>query len=154
MFRLGFFILLLSLALLVFSCGNGNNTGNPGGIPTSVVNNPQSASGSVSGGLPKMIFSDTAYDFGTIKQGDKVTHIFTYTNTGAIDLVISSATGSCGCTVPTTPNKLTKPGATGTVEVTFDSSGKSGKVEKSVYVTTNCQPNVKTLTITANITTP
>ena len=38
-----------------------------------------------------MVFTDTNYDFGNIKEGEKVTHVFIYKNYGNGDLVISNA---------------------------------------------------------------
>jgi|SRR6185312_10877925 len=138
---------LIALAFLpacwLCSCKGGTDNN---GLPTSLVN--------VNGKQPVMVFADTAYDFGTINQGEKVTHTFKFKNVGNVDLVISSASGSCGCTVPHYPKGTIKPGEEGQVDVTFDSSGKQGKVEKMVTLVTNCQPNTKVLTITADIQVP
>ena len=137
-------LLFLPLVCWVYSCKS--SQGNDKGISTSIVG--------VSGKLPTMIFADTTHDFGTINQGEKVSYTFKFKNTGSTDLVISSATGSCGCTVPHYPKGTIHPGEDGQVDVTFDSSGKQGKVEKMVTLVTNCQPNTKILTITANILIP
>ena len=58
----------------------------------------------------KMVFTEEEYDFGTIKQGKKVMHVFTFKNTGKNDLIISRAIGSCGCTVPEFPKEPILPG--------------------------------------------
>jgi len=100
------------------------------------------------------VFADTSHDFGSINQGEKVSYTFKFKNTGNVDLVISSANGSCGCTVPHYPKGTVPAGEEGTIDVTFDSSGKNGKVEKMVTLVTNCQPNTKILTITADIQVP
>ena len=49
------------------------------------------------------------YDFGDIKQGEKATHNYKIKNIGNADLLISSAKGSCGCTVPEWPKDPIKP---------------------------------------------
>jgi hypothetical protein len=98
-----------------------------------------------------MAFTDTTHNFGKITQGDKVSYTFKFKNTGSVGLVISSAVGSCGCTVPSYPKKSVAPGEDGQIDVTFDSSGKQGKVEKMVSLVTNCQPNTRILTIVADI---
>jgi len=154
--RLFLFNICLVLLLAVFSCQNKNAANNT--VPTNsnqlspnVINIPASASPQAGGKLPKMVFTDTTYDFGTIPEGAKVTHIFTFKNEGQGDLVIAGASASCGCTKPTYPQGVKHPGDTGTISVTFDSSNKSGKMAKEVTISTNCQPPYKFLTINVNI---
>lgn len=101
-----------------------------------------------------MIFRDSVYDFGDIKQGDKVEHDFAFTNEGTLDLVITNSGSSCGCTVPSYPKGPIPPGNSGIVKVSFDSKGKSGREDKVVTLLTNCQPNTQILTIHANVLTP
>jgi uncharacterized protein DUF1573 len=141
--RLVYFLSVIALGSVLYSCNGGNNNT---GLSSDLVN--------VNGKLPVMTFTDTTHDFGTINQGEKVSYTFKFKNTGSTDLVISSANGSCGCTVPHFPKGTVKPGEESQIDVTFDSSGKSGKVEKMVTLVTNCQPNTKILTITSNIIVP
>lgn len=86
---------------------------------------------------PKMVFEETEHQFGTIKQGDKVEHTFVFKNDGDAPLVINSAQGSCGCTVPEWPHDPILPGKTGEVYVIFNSAGKRGLQNKSVTINTN-----------------
>jgi hypothetical protein len=144
-------LLLLIPATLIWSC-NGNN-GDKSGVNSSLVSNPASTNGN-NGKLPTMAFADTTHDFGSINQGEKVSYTFKFKNAGSSDLIISSAVGSCGCTVPHYPKGTVAAGDTGTIDVTFDSSGKQGKVLKTVSIVTNCQPNTKIITITADIQVP
>ena len=143
-------LLLFVLPLIWWGCQS--KQGN--GVSTDLVNIPQSGSGSSNGSLPTMIFADTNHDFGSINQGEKVSYTFKFKNSGKADLVISSAVGSCGCTVPHYPKGTIPAGDTGTVDVTFDSSGKQGKILKTVTMVTNCQPSTKIITITAEIQLP
>ena len=101
-----------------------------------------------------MTFSEKQHDFGNINQGDRVTHIFTYTNNGAVDLLISNAVGSCGCTVPEYTTEPVHPGETGEIKVSFNSAGKSGHQSKTVTITANTQAAKETLTIKASIIPP
>ena len=89
------------------------------------------------GKYPVITFKETEFDFGDIKQGDKVEHTFEFTNTGEADLLISTARASCGCTVPEFPTQALKKGEKGTIKVTFDSAGKMGSQDKTVTVITN-----------------
>ncbi len=143
-------LFLLVIPVMIWGCQNGGKTG----LSTDVVNIPATGNGAGNGKLPTMIFADTSHDFGQINQGEKVSYTFKFKNTGNADLVISSAAGSCGCTVPHYPKGTITAGDTGTVDVTFDSSGKQGKVLKTVTMVTNCQPSTKVITITADIQVP
>lgn len=44
-------------------------------------------------------FEEATHDFGTIKEGEIVTHVFTFTNTGDEVLFLTNVKGSCGCTI-------------------------------------------------------
>jgi hypothetical protein len=145
------FIIILLLLFLAVSCGN-----NSGKISASdLVNNPNTANGNVDDGtLPAFSFQEEEHDFGRIGQGEVVTHIFKFTNSGKSDLVISAAKASCGCTVPEYPRNPIKPGGNGEISVKFDSEGKKGIQKKTVTITANTQPNTKVLTIKAEIYLP
>ncbi len=127
------------------------------GISTDIINVPATASHTTAQGAeasPVILFNEEKHDFGKIMQGEKVSYSFVFKNTGGSDLVISSAQGSCGCTVPSYPNEPVKPGAEGKIDVVFNSEGKSGMVQKTVTLVTNCNPSTKMLTISATIIVP
>ena len=86
---------------------------------------------------------DTLYDFGTIKEGEKVTHDFRFKNTGSSPLLIIKAVPSCGCTVPSIPKKPIPPGGEGVITVEFDSNNRKGHNHKNVlvYSNTNLESN-------------
>lgn len=105
-----------------------------------------------SGDLPQLSFAAESHDFGTINEGDVVETEFRFTNTGKAPLIISSAQGSCGCTVPEYPNAPVAPGEEGVIRVSFNSEGKQNLQNKTVTLTTNAVPSTKVLTITANVT--
>ncbi len=125
-------------------------------ISTDVINVPATASGKTAelGSAPIMEFKELKHDFGKITQGEKVSYSFVFKNAGGSDLVISSAQGSCGCTVPSYPKEVIKPGQESKIDVTFDSDGKSGLVEKTVTLVTNCNPSTKIITISSTIIVP
>lgn len=85
-------------------------------------------------------FEESTFDFGTIKEGEKVTHVFKFKNTSDKPLTISNAQASCGCTVPQYPKEPVAPGKTGEINVVFDSNGKVGKQSKQVTITANTIP--------------
>lgn len=85
---------------------------------------------------PTMNFSEKEFNFGTLKQGESVTHEFKFKNNGKRDLIIRKTKTSCGCTAVET-KKVIKPGETSTIKATFNSTHKSGKQNKSITLTTN-----------------
>ena len=98
-----------------------------------------------------MEFTETEFDFGTVDAGEKVNHIYKFTNTGSEPLIISNAKGSCGCTVPSWPKEPIAPGASAEIAVQFDSKGKSGKQSKRVTITANTDPVQTFLTIKGEV---
>lgn len=148
------FILVVALAGIAFM-GCNSPKENPQNKMLDLVNNPESASGEADPDkLPVMTFAKESHDFGMITQGEKVQYSFVFKNEGKVDLLIASASGSCGCTVPSFPKEPIPPGGEGKIDVTFDSAGKEGKQNKTVTLITNCQPNTKVLTIIGEVKTP
>lgn len=124
---------------------------------TQLINNPNTASTTEAvpaGPLPAFKFEEMEHDFGTITQGQLVTHVFKFTNSGEGPLIIDNASASCGCTVPTWPKEPIEPGKSGEITVQFDSKGKVGQQSKQVSITANTQPSLTTLNIKANILDP
>ncbi len=103
-------------------------------------------------GTPAFAFVEESHDFGTINEGDIVEHNFEFTNTGDAPLIITSANGSCGCTVPNPPKDPIAPGETAEIQVKFNSDGKTGNQQKTVTINANTVPPVKTLRISAQVT--
>ncbi len=92
------------------------------------------------GKITTVKFDDMSYDWGKLKEGEKMTHLFKFKNTGTNDLIISDARGSCGCTVPEWPKEPIKPGKGGEIKVVFDSAHKSGPQSKTVTINANTEP--------------
>ena len=93
---------------------------------------------------PIISFDKKTWDFGTIIDGEVVEHTFRFTNTGTSDLVISSASASCGCTIPNWPKEPIAPGEKGEIKVEFNSNGKKDMVTKDITILANTNP-VKTI---------
>ena len=104
------------------------------------------------GPLPVMEFANTDHDFGTINEGDVVEYTYSFKNTGAAPLIIQSAQGSCGCTVPDWTKEPIAVGATGFVKAKFDSNGKTNIQNKTVTVTANTWPKQTVLRFKAMVT--
>jgi hypothetical protein len=101
--------------------------------------------------VPAFKFEKEVYDFGEIKEGEKVSYDFKFKNIGNAPLIISSATATCGCTVPEYPNEPLAPGAEGVIRVIFNSTGKPGMQNKVVSITANTNPTLTELNILGNV---
>jgi hypothetical protein len=144
-----------TVILIAVSC-NSETKKEESAISSDVINVPATASGKPveAGSAPMIVFNEEEHNFGKITQGEKVSYSFVFKNTGGSDLVISSAQGSCGCTIPSFPKEAIKSGQEGKIDVVFDSSGKSGMVQKTVTLVTNCSPSTRVLTISSTIDVP
>lgn len=99
---------------------------------------------------PDIEFSEELWDFGTIRQGDVVTHVFEVRNIGGTELVISRVRTSCGCAAALLSSPEIAPGSSSQIKVSFNSSGYEGKTSKYVYVESNDPDKpLRKLTITA-----
>ena len=79
-------------------------------------------------------FETDVIDYGTIEQSADGVREFKFKNTGKEPLIISNATGSCGCTVPTWSKEPILPGKSGVISVKYDTK-RLGAINKSVTVT-------------------
>ncbi|MCS3530655.1 DUF1573 domain-containing protein [Chryseobacterium sp. JUb7] len=95
--------------------------------------------------------SESNFDFGNIKKGDKVEHVYEVTNTGTNPLVISEVKPGCGCTAPDFTKDPILPGKKGKITLHFDSSNFDGNVSKYADVFANVDKAPVKLTFTANI---
>lgn len=95
--------------------------------------------------------SENSFDFGKIKKGDKVEHVYEITNTGKNPLIISEVKPGCGCTAPDFTKEPIMPGKKGKVTLHFDSSSFDGNVQKYADVFANVEKSPIRLTFTANI---
>ena len=96
-------------------------------------------------------FTSVEHDFGQVKEGEKVVHVFEAQNTGKNDLVFQSVRPSCGCTAPKFDTKPIRPGKKGTIEVVFDTKNRPGVQRKTVMVITNTEPPNTLLTFSCEV---
>ncbi|REJ82515.1 MAG: DUF1573 domain-containing protein [Bacteroidetes bacterium] len=98
-------------------------------------------------------FDIEEFNFGTIKQGEKIEYSFTFVNSGKEPLIISDAKGTCGCTVPSWSKEPIPKGGKGSVNVEFNSTGKLGMQDKTVTIISNAKSGPKVLRLKGNIET-
>lgn len=97
------------------------------------------------GSGPAMSFSETKHSFGFIRQGEIVSHEYTFTNTGDGPLIISECEVACECTKVEFPKEPIAPKGTGTIKVTFDSKSAMDRQEREVIVKSNATNSPQTL---------
>jgi hypothetical protein len=149
--------------LVAVSCDNAASKIKSGEVNTSRETNSASVSDfeasnsgeettlNTSGALPAFNFEEESHNFGAIEEGVVAKHDFTFTNTGDAPLIITNASGSCGCTVPSWPKEPIAPGETGTIHVEFNSNNRTGNQTKTVTLSSNTVPNKKVLRISAQV---
>lgn len=169
--KLGIFALALFLLAGLTACsekeGEGETTGTETtgtttgtetgatttGTGTEMPDNNATATGEEMPDLPATTveFYEDTHNFGEIKEGEKVSHVFKFKNTGENDLVLQNVKPSCGCTTPDWSKDPVAPGEEGFVKVEFDSKAKNGMQKKSVTVVANTTPKAKILTFSGEV---
>lgn len=135
--------------VLLFVFGLGLATANAQETAKKVKKAKTTATAKVQGA--GMVFVNETIDYGTIARNADGKREFVFTNNGNAPLIITSAQGSCGCTVPSTPKEPILPGAKGSIGVKYDTN-RVGPFTKTVTISSNAagQPS-KTLTIKGNV---
>ena len=100
---------------------------------------------------PVIAFTENEHDFGAIVEGELITHVFKFSNSGGSDLIISDVKTSCGCTASDFTREPIKPGGTGVIKLTFDSHGQMGYQNKTATIETNTVSNQVFLRIKATV---
>jgi hypothetical protein len=113
---------------------------------------PPQVTPTVDPNAPVMTFETDTMNFGTIVEGTIVERDYKFTNTGKTPLVITSASGSCHCTVPSFPTEPIPPGKTGVIHVRFDSNGKMAYQDKTATIQSNNRDGQVVLHLRGSVT--
>lgn len=89
--------------------------------------------------MPLISWESTTFDFGQLKQGEKTTTTFNFTNSGEAPLIINNVQTTCGCTATEWSRQPILPMGTGKITVTFNSAGKMGRLNKIINVFSNTE---------------
>ncbi|WP_103071922.1 DUF1573 domain-containing protein [Aquimarina sediminis] len=95
-------------------------------------------------------FKSEVVDYGEIAKGSDGVRQFEFTNTGNAPLVISRVYSSCGCTIPKKPEEPIAPGATGIIEVKYDTK-RVGPIRKTITVYSNAVEATKAIKIKGTV---
>lgn len=91
---------------------------------------------------PQINWLETLHDFGAFDESlGLVTTTFKAVNTGDEPLIVLSARANCGCTTPRYNLETILPGDTLSLSVSYNASGRPGRFEKKIYVTSNAEKN-------------
>lgn len=137
--------------LFLYSCAQENQHR----IIGDLVQNPLTANDDIDKVLmPKIQLDKDFFDFGKIMQNESITTEFKLKNIGEAALLIRSAKGSCGCTVPEWPREVIEVGQESVIKVVFNSGEKQGEQRQTVTLITNAIPSTKVLTIIGTVLVP
>lgn len=95
----------------------------------------------------KIVAVEAVHDFGTVTEGDTVKNTFVIKNDGPNLLKVERVQTSCGCTVAELKTKEIAPGATGEIDVAFNTQGRPGDQSKIITVLSN-DPTTPRLNLT------
>ena len=102
-------------------------------------------------------FESKVVDYGVIEHNSNGERAFKFKSTGTDPLIIKSAKGSCGCTVPTwrkaDGSATWKPGEDGTIGVKY-ATNRIGKFTKTITLSTNADKRPVILTIKGEVKSP
>lgn len=98
-----------------------------------------------------MVFENETIDYGKVQHNADGNRKFVLVNNGNQPLIITSASGSCGCTVPSAPKEPIAPGAKAFIDVKY-ATDRVGPFTKTVTVNSNAvQGASKVLTIKGEV---
>lgn len=133
---------------LLVSCGNqGETSATQGTAETATFQDPAVVDSTHSEQQGVITFEESVFDFGKVKEGAVVDHVFKFTNTGNAPVILSQVSASCGCTTPNFTKEPVLPGKVGEIKVSFNSLGQVGTQQKIVTVGSNAENRVTTVQI-------
>ncbi|MEE2954067.1 MAG: DUF1573 domain-containing protein [Bacteroidota bacterium] len=95
-------------------------------------------------------FESKVIDYGTLDFNADGNREFVFTNNGTEPLIIKTARGNCGCTVPDWPKEPIMPGSNGAIKVKY-ATNRPGRFTKQVTLSTNIDTKPIILTIKGEV---
>jgi hypothetical protein len=96
-------------------------------------------------------FTETNYDFGKVKEGDTLSHIFKLMNKGKEPLIIYKNAGSCDCVAAVYSKEMIQPGNEVEIKTYFNTKGRKGTQNRTITLTCNTEPADIALTLKADV---
>ena len=138
------------VAASLAACGN-SNASNATVDTTEATASAEGSEATDAADAGKIVFEENSFDFGTVKEGETVSHTYTFVNEGKAPIILSQVSASCGCTTPSFTQAPVLPGKKGEIKVSFDSNGQVGKQQKIVTVVSNAAPAVTTVQLRGEV---
>ena len=102
------------------------------------------------------------HNFGTIRRGRPVTHVFQFVNTGTEPIRLENVAASCGCTTPQWSPEPVAPGKSGSITVGYNAATEgefeksitliyNGGKTKSIYVKGKVEPPVPSVPLNSSV---
>lgn len=91
-----------------------------------------------------------AINAGDVVLGEKVKTVIHVKNTGNYPLILAEVKGSCSCTIADYPKDPIAPGKSAEIKTEIATSAL-GKLTKDVRITSNTEPSLTSVIITANV---
>jgi hypothetical protein len=86
---------------------------------------------------PKIAVADKEFDFGQVREGATVEHVFQIVNEGDGELLIEQARSSCGCLATVLGASRIPPGGKGEIKTSLKTAGRPGRVNQKIHVISN-----------------
>src|SRR5690606_8116290 len=99
----------------------------------------------------KMQFQKEIHDFGASKKGDVLMWEFKFTNTGDEVLEVDSITGDDDHLIYELSQSVFNPGESGSILVSWDTSGDTGITYKRLVVNANIKGEKREITLTSEV---
>lgn len=101
---------------------------------------------------PEIKFEADKHDYGKVKIGSIVNHVFIFNNQGDQPLIITKVVPSCGCQVAAFTKEPVQPGEKGEISVKFDTKNRPiGFNLKQLTVFSNARNSPHTLILRGEI---
>ena len=101
---------------------------------------------------PLLVIDQQEFDFGTVPQNSKISHVYHLQNAGDDTLIISKVVPGCGCTKVPLEKSVLAPGEGTAVEIIFSTGQYNGPVTKHPRLETNANPSSRNLVFRATVT--
>lgn len=98
--------------------------------------------------------SETAHNFGSVHEGDRLHHTFTIRNLHPWFITITGAEATCGCTTVSfrrVPPFRLMPLQSASVDTILDTSGTKGKIQEGVIITNSSTDHYNLLSVRADV---
>ncbi len=112
-------------------------------VDPTVIDNPSTATEPTAAvdpdKAPMITFEKDQLELKPITEGESVEVVYTFTNTGKSNLVLSAVEPTCGCTVTDDwPKEPIAPGAKAKIKAKYNSEGRgTGQITKSIMIKSN-----------------